>query len=60
MPDMERITDSLKLHLARDPEQRKWEEGFIIAGKRRARIEVAAIVAVAYFAIALLGRLTSA
>jgi hypothetical protein len=56
---MERITDSLKLHLARDPEQRKWEEGFI-AGKRRARIEVAAIVAVAYFAIALLGRLTSA
>jgi|LakMenEpi03Aug12_release.lakeMendotaPanAssembly.Ray.scaffolds.fasta_scaffold6781673_1 hypothetical protein len=59
MPDMERITDSLKLHLARDPQQRKWQEGFI-AGKRQARIEVAVIVAVAYFAIALLGKLTSA
>ena len=59
MPDMKRITDSLKLHLARDPAQREWERGFR-AGKKQARIEVAVIVAVLYFAIALLGKLTSA
>ena len=59
MPDMERITDSLYLELERDPLRKMWRRGFI-AGKTRARIEVAVIAAVLYFGIALLGILTSA
>jgi hypothetical protein len=59
MPDMERITDSLELELERDPLRKMWRRGFQ-AGKTRARIEVAVIVAVLYFGVALLGKMTSA
>ena len=44
MPDMERIIDSLQLELERDPLRKMWRRGFI-AGKKRARIEVAIVVA---------------
>lgn len=59
MPDMERITDSLKLHLARDPVQREWEHGYQ-AGKRAARFEVVVVAAVAVLTFALLRWLASA
>ena len=55
MPDMERITDSLRLHLSSDAGH-EYERGYQ-AGKRRARIEVLCIVAALYAAVVLIGRL---
>ena len=59
MPDFERLTDSLREHLAADPEQRGWAKGFK-AGKKQARIEVLVIVVALYFIVALIGKLASA
>lgn len=58
MPDFERLTDSLREHVARTPKQKGWAAGYA-AGKSRARREVAVIAAVLYFAIALIGRMSS-
>lgn len=58
MPDFERLTDSLREHVATTPEQKGWAAGYA-AGKSRARIEVAAIIAALYFGIALIGRLST-
>jgi hypothetical protein len=55
MPDFERLTDRLRVDLATTPEEREWAKGYA-AGKTRARIEVAVILAALYFGIALLGR----
>lgn len=44
MPDMERLTDKLMLDLAKTPEQTAYAKGYI-AGKARARTEVAIVVA---------------
>jgi hypothetical protein len=55
MPDFERLTDSLREHVASNPEQAAWARGFV-AGKRKARIEVLVVLAVIYFVIALIGR----
>jgi len=49
MPDFERLTDSLRVHLARDVSARAWARGYA-AGKRRSRIEVA-VIAVAASAV---------
>ena len=54
MPDMERLTDSLRLHI-RSGTAHDYERGYQ-AGKRRARIEVACIAAALYFVVALIGR----
>lgn len=56
MPDFERITDSLREHMARTPEQKAWAAGYS-AGKSRARTELAVIAATLYFAIALIGHM---
>jgi hypothetical protein len=56
---MERITDSLRIFAAPDAVTREWARGYV-AGKKRARVEVLCIVVALYFAIALLGKLTSA
>jgi len=45
MPDFERVTDDLRLDLARSPEVRAYVHGFI-AGKRKARKEIAVLIAV--------------
>lgn len=58
MPDFERLTDNLREHLADTPEKKGWAAGYA-AGKSRARREVAVIAAVLYFAIALIGRMSS-
>lgn len=44
MPDFERLTDNLALHLAKTPEQKAYVEGWV-AGKRLARKQVAITVA---------------
>jgi hypothetical protein len=54
MPDMEQITDSLRLHLSSGAGH-EYERGYQ-AGKRRARIEVLCIVAALYAAVVLIGR----
>jgi hypothetical protein len=58
MPDFERLTDSLRLHLAKNPEQLAWAKGFK-AGKKHARIEVLVIIVTVYFIIALIGHLAA-
>ena len=42
MPDFERLTDSLRVYMARDAVTRAWARGYA-AGKRRSRIEIALI-----------------
>lgn len=54
MPDIERLTDSLRIFSARDVASREWARGYT-AGKTRARLEVLAIVVALYFVIALIG-----
>lgn len=44
MPDMERLTDSLRVHLANTPEEKAYARGFI-AGKYFARKQAAWCVA---------------
>lgn len=44
MPDFERLTDKLRLDLAKTPQQLAYAEGYI-TGKTRARKEVAIVVA---------------
>lgn len=56
MPDFERITDKIARDIAESPERAIWIDGWI-AGKRRARLEVLAIVVLLYFGIALYGYL---
>ena len=56
MPDFERIFDKLKVDLARTPQEKQYEIGFI-AGKKRARIEVLAVAIGLYFAIAAIGHI---
>ncbi len=58
MPDFERLTDNLREHLAKTQEQKGWAAGYA-AGKSRARLEVAAVCAVLYFGIALIGYLST-
>ena len=58
MPDFERLTDSLREHMASTPEQRGWAAGYK-AGKTKARYEVLAIVVAVYFIVALIGHLAS-
>lgn len=58
MPDFERLTDSLREHAAKTPEKKAWAAGYT-AGKTRARKEVVAVVAAIYFAIAIIGRLST-
>ena len=58
MPDFERMTDSLRLFAAPDAVTREWERGYI-AGKKRARIEVLAVVVALYFMVALIGKMAS-
>ena len=57
MPDFERLTDSLREHLADTPEKKGWAAGYA-AGKSRARREVAVIAVALYFAIAMIGRMS--
>lgn len=58
MPDFERLTDSLREHAAKTPEQKSWVAGYI-AGKSRARLEFAVVVAALYFTIALIVHLST-
>ena len=55
MPDFERLTDGLRVHVAPDAVTREWARGYT-AGKTRARLEVVGIVVALYFAIAMYGR----
>lgn len=59
MADLEGLTDNLRSELVTSREERAWAKGYT-AGKSRARIEVAAIVAFLYFGIALYGRIAGA
>ena len=59
MPDLERLTDNLRIFAAPDAVTREWARGYQ-AGKTRARYEVLAIVVLLYFGVALIGNLTSA
>ena len=59
MPDFERLTDSLAIFAAPDAVTREWANGYA-AGKKRARLEVLAVVVALYFGIALIGRLSGA
>lgn len=54
MPDFERINDKMARDFAKSPERAIWVDGWI-AGKRRARLEVLAVVVALYFAVALYG-----
>jgi hypothetical protein len=58
MPDLERLTDELRSHMASTPEQRGWAAGYK-AGKTKARIEVLAIIIAVYFIVALIGHFAS-
>lgn len=46
MPDFERVSDKLMLDLARSPEESAYIRGYL-AGKRKARKEVAVLVVIA-------------
>lgn len=59
MPDFERLTDSLRIWAAPDAVTREWARGYK-AGKKRARLDVLAIVVVLYFGIAAIGRYSGA
>ncbi len=59
MPDFERLTDSLRIFSAPAAVTREWAQGYA-DGKKRARIEVVAIVIALYFGIAMYGRLFAA
>lgn len=59
MPDFERLTDSLRIFAAPDDVTRQWALGYV-AGKKRARLEVLAVVVALYFIVALIGKLASA
>lgn len=58
MPDFERLTDSLKIHLAPCDAAREWEYGYQ-AGKKRARSEVLFVVVALYFILAFIGYMSS-
>jgi hypothetical protein len=55
MPDFERVTDSLREHVAKSPEAKAWAQGYA-AGKTRARWEVVVVLAAFYFVVATIGR----
>ena len=55
MPDMERVLDDLSINLAKSPEKKQYALG-VVAGKKKARIEVLVVVAVLYFGVALIGK----
>lgn len=48
MPNFERITDSLKIHVARTPEKKAYAKGFV-DGKSKARKEVMFLAFTAIF-----------
>lgn len=58
MPDFERLTDSLREHAAKTPEQKSWAAGYS-AGKSRARLEVVVVIVAVYLTIALIGHLST-
>lgn len=51
MPDFERLTDNLRIFAAPDAATREWARGYV-AGKKRARLEVLAVVLALYFIVA--------
>lgn len=59
MPDLERLTDELRIHMAPSATSKEWAKGYT-AGKTRARHEVLAVVVALYFFIALIGHLARA
>lgn len=59
MPDLERLTDDLRLFSAPDAVSQEWERGYQ-AGKTRARYEVLAVIVSLYFIVAIVGKLSSA
>lgn len=59
MPDFERMKDSLRIFAAPDAVTREWARGYV-AGKKRGRTEVLAVVVALYFIVALIGKLASA
>jgi hypothetical protein len=59
MPDFERLTDSLRIYAAPDAAKRDWAIGYV-AGKKRARLEVLAVVVALYFIVALIGKIATA
>lgn len=59
MPDFERLTDDLGIWAAPTPAVQEWRRGYK-AGKRRARLEVLAVVVGLYFAVVLIGKCSGA
>ena len=59
MLDFERVMDSLRVFAAPDAVTREWARGYV-AGKRRARFEVLAIVLALYFGVVLIGKFSGA
>lgn len=58
MPDLERLTDSLRVFAAPDAVTREWARGYQ-AGKTRARYEVIGVIVALYFIVALIGKLSA-
>lgn len=59
MPDFERLTDKMSVDFASTESEKQFALGFI-SGKKRARVEVLAVIVVMYFIVALIGQMASA